>query len=197
MGAIVAALDKLGIEKFHLVGHSMGALIALRLAADNQDRVLSVTCFGMPVFATAKEARSRISKSKTSLRLAYYGRTSRIICAIWCRLLRPVSKHIAKLYLNRLPRSVAEDSVLHTWTSYKSSMENIIEQQHPIDDMKKLKISYSFIYGLTDSDALVKDQEKLHALIMPGGHNGILKRPNTAIKFIEKTINGLYNRSTV
>lgn len=37
----IAALDAEEIEKFHLVGHSMGGLTALMLASDHPDRVLS------------------------------------------------------------------------------------------------------------------------------------------------------------
>lgn len=38
-----AALDALGIDKFHLVGHSMGALTALELSHKHHKRVLSFT----------------------------------------------------------------------------------------------------------------------------------------------------------
>lgn len=38
-----AALDTLGIDKFHLVGHSMGALTALELSHKHPSRVLSFT----------------------------------------------------------------------------------------------------------------------------------------------------------
>ena len=37
----LAACDKLGVERFHLSGHSMGGLTALLLAHDHPDRVLS------------------------------------------------------------------------------------------------------------------------------------------------------------
>jgi pimeloyl-ACP methyl ester carboxylesterase len=37
----LAVLDRLGVERFHLVGHSMGGLTALMLASRHPDRVLS------------------------------------------------------------------------------------------------------------------------------------------------------------
>src|SRR4029077_14432827 len=36
-------MDSLGIDSAHLVGHSLGGAIALRLAADHPGRVLSLT----------------------------------------------------------------------------------------------------------------------------------------------------------
>jgi len=41
-GDVVAMLDELGIERAHVLGHSLGAAIALELAVSSPDRVLSV-----------------------------------------------------------------------------------------------------------------------------------------------------------
>ena len=41
--AALIMLDRLGIERFHLVGHSMGGLSALLLAHAHPQRVLSFT----------------------------------------------------------------------------------------------------------------------------------------------------------
>jgi lipase len=47
----VAILDHLGIEKYHIVGHSMGGFVSVRLAAIDADRVQSVTLVdgGLPL----------------------------------------------------------------------------------------------------------------------------------------------------
>jgi pimeloyl-ACP methyl ester carboxylesterase len=39
----IALLDKLGIERVHVIGHSWGAMIIWRIIADHVDRLLSVT----------------------------------------------------------------------------------------------------------------------------------------------------------
>jgi pimeloyl-ACP methyl ester carboxylesterase len=51
----VRLLDELRIEKAHVVGYSMGGLIALKLAATHPDRVLTTTLGGMGLFRPAEE----------------------------------------------------------------------------------------------------------------------------------------------
>lgn len=43
---LIAFMDQLDIAKAHLVGHSMGAIISLRIAIDHPDRVDRVALFG-------------------------------------------------------------------------------------------------------------------------------------------------------
>ncbi|MDQ4080057.1 MAG: alpha/beta fold hydrolase [Gemmatimonadota bacterium] len=47
---VIRLLDHLGIARAHLVGHSMGAAIAAKLAATHPDRVLSVSLLAGPFF---------------------------------------------------------------------------------------------------------------------------------------------------
>lgn len=47
---VIRLLDHLGISRAHLVGHSMGAAIAAKLAARHPDRVLSVSLVAGPFF---------------------------------------------------------------------------------------------------------------------------------------------------
>lgn len=42
-GSVAAALNKLGVSEAHWIGHSLGAAVAARLAADNPERVKSLT----------------------------------------------------------------------------------------------------------------------------------------------------------
>lgn len=61
--SVAVFLDALGIASCHLVGHSLGALIAARFAADHPDRILSLTlasiASGHAMLPDAERARLR------------------------------------------------------------------------------------------------------------------------------------------
>lgn len=154
ISAIKQALEQLRIvTPVILVGHSMGALIALRMAREHPELVKKVVMIGCPIYANPLDARREITQGKLLPRLAYYGPTSQVLCTLWCGLLRPLSKRLAPLYLSYLTPGVAQDSVLHTWHSYNSSMQHIIEQQSVGTDFRRCLVPIEFIYGNEDTAA--------------------------------------------
>lgn len=58
-GAVLALLDGLGVAQAHVVGHSMGALVALDFALDHPSRVISVTAMNA-VFRRSPEQSSAV-----------------------------------------------------------------------------------------------------------------------------------------
>lgn len=61
---ILAAIDALGLDRFHLLGHHTGAVLGVYLAVEHPDRVASLGIIG-PVYLDAKEReefRSRFSE---------------------------------------------------------------------------------------------------------------------------------------
>jgi pyruvate dehydrogenase E2 component (dihydrolipoamide acetyltransferase) len=50
---VVAVMDALGVTRAHLIGHSMGGLVALSLAQAQAGRVASVVCIASPGFGEA------------------------------------------------------------------------------------------------------------------------------------------------
>ncbi len=65
--ALLALLDGLGIARAHVVGHSMGALVALEFALNHPDRVLGVVAVNA-VFCRTKDQRSAIAARVDELR---------------------------------------------------------------------------------------------------------------------------------
>ncbi len=67
-GDVVRLLDNLGATKAHIVGYSMGALVALDFAVLHQDRTLSVVLGGAgwnpPETSTGSASRQRRSKTE-------------------------------------------------------------------------------------------------------------------------------------
>ena len=148
--SVITTLDSMNIkEPFILVGHSMGALIALDLAAKYPKRVSKLVLMGMPVFQNVEEARKQITRSNLVPKIMYFGPSGRIVCAIMCKF-RPLAQKLVPIYFKHLPKSIAEDSVKHTWYSYSRSMANIIENQNVPADLNLLKIPVILLYGKDD-----------------------------------------------
>lgn len=170
-------------QPYILAGHSMGALIALRLAANNPSAVSKLALAAMPIYKTPEAAKKAITHSSKLKELAYYGPSSRLLCNLWCRLLRPVSRQLAPKYLKQLTAEAAKDSVLHTWLSYSRSLQNIIEIQDVASDLSSISCATLILYGHTDVPDNLKDltaslnNTKIEVIIAPGTHQIINEQP--------------------
>lgn len=193
--AINQTLEQLKLtEPFILTGHSMGALIALRLAATRPESVSKLVLIGMPVYKSPEEARTSITRSKRILKLAYYGRSSQFLCNLWCGLLRPISSRVATYYLKSLPKAVARESVLHTWCSYSQSMKGVIEAQRVRQDLTKLTMPIILLYGDRETDTVIQNVRELTELpknikvrTLAGAHHLPLEQPDEVMQIITGT----------
>jgi pimeloyl-ACP methyl ester carboxylesterase len=190
--SIVETLDHLKINQpMVVVGHSMGALLALRLGVLHPKRISKLVLIGMPIYYSPTEAKQAITHGRLIERLAYYGPTSSALCHIWCLGLRPLSKHIAPLYLRHLPKAAAQDSVLHTWWAYAHSRTNVIEHQHVREDLGKINMPICFLYGTTEqlvkmSDLSVLKKWSPHAQLelLTGSHQLPVEYPAVVARYI-------------
>lgn len=148
--AVQGLLNELGLKEFTLVGHSMGALLALRLATKTQLKIQKLILVNMPYYENPIVAREAITHNSLVWRVILYGKSSHFICSLWCSRLRLFSKHLAPIYLSYLPKEAAQDSLLHTWKSYDGSLRNIIEHQTVKRDLESLSIPVEVMYGSND-----------------------------------------------
>lgn len=189
--SIIETLDHLKMTRpVILVGHSMGALLALRLATLYPERVTKLVLIGMPIYSDAEHARNAITKSRLRNKLTFYGPTSHVLCITWCRILRPVSKRIAPYYLKYLPKTAAEDSVLHTWQSYSRSLANIVENQQVGQDITRISVPTILIYGSNDLPegfkefSATKAFQNIDTHVLPGGHQIVYEHPREIVGYI-------------
>jgi len=82
---VLEHLDTLGVERFALLGHSMGGMVVQQMAVDAPDRVSQLVCYGTgPVgilpgrFETIDESRARLHRDGVAT-------TARRIAATWFR----------------------------------------------------------------------------------------------------------------
>lgn len=183
--SILETMDYIGItQPFSLVGHSMGALIALRMAATYPNRVNKLLLIGMPIYSSSQNAQADITGNSMIKRFAYYGISSRALCTIWCRILRPISCRIAPMYLPHLSDEAARDSVLHSWQAYSQSLDNIIQNQNVPKDIASYKKPVLLIYGDSDlplSLSTAKSNNSCKIIILKGGHQIIDEHPEPIV----------------
>jgi pimeloyl-ACP methyl ester carboxylesterase len=169
----------------------MGAVLALRLAADEPKRVAKVVLIGMPVYADPVAARHIITNGSSVKRMILYGPVGRVCCFVWCRILRPFSSRIAPFYLKRLPKYVARSTVLHTWRSYSQSLEHVIERQDVAADLARLQCQALLVYGSEDIPAALdptlqrSTNRNRHVLILNGGHQLPVEQPKKIAAVIQ------------
>lgn len=151
VGSIVESIQAAGVTRpFILIGHSMGGLLALRLAADYPELIAQVIICGLPYYPDRQTARRAITRDKLAWRLAFYGRTSHALCTVWCSWLNPITRWIAPLYLPHMPRTVAQDTLLHTWKAYAESLNHVVEDQDISRDLARINCQVTLLYGQKD-----------------------------------------------
>jgi pimeloyl-ACP methyl ester carboxylesterase len=113
---VVEVAEALGITEFDLVGHSMGAFIALHLAATRPDLVLGVAVVSATSFsaldAVTHPLRGLVRLPAFTLLRAGFGALPRASVSLLRRaarigLLRPLSSPVFR-HVDRVPRSVLE-----------------------------------------------------------------------------------------
>lgn len=114
--AVVACLDDLGIVDPVTIGaHSLGSLVALRLAVTYPQRVAGIVAFGPPLYHDTTSARDHVTATSPMARLfALPGPLAERLCT-WMCAHRHAGAKFALLSHPGLPPAVAADTVQHSW----------------------------------------------------------------------------------
>ncbi len=192
---ILKTLDTIGIKTpVTLVGHSMGALLALSLASKYPERVNKLILISMPIYKNVTEAKREITQSKIVPRFMYYGPTARIICSVMCTL-RPLAQILSPLYFKHVPKDLATDATMHTWFSYSRSMANIIENQDVLSDLQKVKVPVLALFGTHDAVAKSTNLEEIklcckhvEVRLLNATHQLPLEKPKQTAQFISNMV---------
>lgn len=162
VSSINETLEKDGIsEPLIVVGHSMGALLALELALEKPDMIKKLILISPPIFKSKEEARHNISRFSALHPILLYGNVARVTCLIFCNFLRPLTRVGVIFAFKDLPRQVAADTLLHNYFSYSKTLENVVENQNFFSRISELKIPIKIIYGENDKRIIQENLEEL------------------------------------
>lgn len=141
----VAALDRtlrtLGLRRFVLVGHSMGALIATRYAATHRAAVTRLVLVSPPVYLAPTELGAPIDRAGMGLyfRLYEFMRANKqftIRAAAGLARLSPIKNLL----------DVSE----RNWDAFVASLEKAIESQTTVSDLVQVAAPVHLVYGTLD-----------------------------------------------
>jgi pimeloyl-ACP methyl ester carboxylesterase len=195
LAALMATLDRLDIAgPILLAGHSTGAVLALEWAAADPERVAGAALLSLPAYRSAEEARACIA----SLSLLAWATVTKphlgeVICGMMCAW-RPLWQRVVPLLARRVPRDIARDYVLHHWTSYSNTLQNVLIEHRVMPAAARLAASGTpvrLLHGDRDTVAPLGGVRELAALgrwplrVVDGGdHHLPVRHPATCAAFL-------------
>jgi pimeloyl-ACP methyl ester carboxylesterase len=195
--AVAGCLDALGLYGPVIVaGHSMGALIALRLATRRPKLVAAVVAIAPPIYRDSTDARRRIAGLGPVARMfALDTPWARRLCALMCRY-RPVAARLAAWFRADLPAELARASMQHTWASYSHSLNEVILAAGARADVAASSVPVRILAGDADNVIDLPFLQRLadelpHVALerVPGGGHDIhLTDPSRCITAIRASI---------
>jgi pimeloyl-ACP methyl ester carboxylesterase len=139
--AVIASIKQLKARlPMVLVGHSMGCLVAVRVARLRPDLVKHLVLYEMPLYEGLPEKR------RYRARLNLYFR-------LYKRILKfqPTFDAVNARLVERLARRIAGFEVDEaTWQPFIKSLEHTIMQQTAADDIKQIGVPMDVIFGTFD-----------------------------------------------
>jgi cis-3-alkyl-4-acyloxetan-2-one decarboxylase len=139
--AVIASIEKYKLSTpVIIVGHSMGCLVAVRVAYLRPDLVKHLVLYEMPLYEGLPNKRSY--RLRTDLYRRLY---SKILTS------KPYyTKDQARLVDNLAKRIAGQEVTKKTWLPFTRSLENTIMKQTTSKEIKGLSVPIDVIYGRYD-----------------------------------------------
>lgn len=137
--AVLALLNKLGITKYRLVGHSMGALVASRIASMQPGMVTKLVLFEPPLYADIPEFKTHQKR-----RQFYFNIYDRIAQNPNKRL--SMTKLVARVANNWSKYLVSDQA----WLPIERSLRNNIMSQSSYEELSDTAIETDIVHGRFD-----------------------------------------------
>ena len=172
--ALAATIRSLRLDApFILVGHSLGALISSRYAADNPRSVARLVLVGPPIYLSPQSFGAPRDRATMDvyLRLYEYLRENKSFTM-------SAAKGLDRLSPIRNVLQVSEQN----WTPFVLSMQNAIESQTTVSDIARVRVPVDIVYGALDP------------FLMPGGIQIVAAMRHVTVHRVDANDHLLRNR---
>lgn len=182
--AIKATLEAQGVNKpFTLVGHSMGALLALRFAIEHPKLVDSVKLFNPPLFIDQQQARQNLADTGTIYKFILYSK--------WRRWFWRSARFLPIFYVaGERGKKGHLGFMRHSHRSREQSLYNIIEKQDAFSDLTRLQQPAHLIVSRYDRYAYLQNLSlynlptNIKILFKDTGHHFPIQDPQESARII-------------
>ncbi len=149
--ALAQSIESTGAQGRALVAaHSVGCLIALRLAATRPELVAGIVAFGPPIYPDRASARRHIDALGPMARLfANDTPSARVVCEWVCNH-RELAAWFAAALRPDLPPQIARDGVQHTWVSYSETLRRLLLAAEASAWLDEIDVPVLFVAGTGD-----------------------------------------------
>ena len=179
----------------HVVGHSMGGIIALALASALPRQFERVGIIAMPVFDTRREGLDYLHRRGLFHRAVLHtDYLSHVGCACLQRL-RPLWLPIAPLFVPGQPRAVIRGAFDHCHDSHTGSLDNIIFAGHVTRLAAEVRSPIVALHGGRDRAAPPERARAVAAAagwdfkVSPtGNHQIVVERPRLVARWIRDSV---------
>jgi len=145
-----------------VVGHSVGALVALRLAVRHPSLVAGVIGFGPPIYRDYSEARHHLAHLGPLARL--FGldtRWAELACTLLCQHHRRTAARLAARLRPDLPAALSADAVEHSWESFSETLARVVLAADAARWLDQIDVPVRVIAGSDDPLADIPFLEEL------------------------------------
>lgn len=138
-------------KTYILIGHSLGSLLATRIALREAKHISHLFLLSPPVYPPLDQIKPFTARKYTGLLLAAYRfiRSEKMTPKLFDRMSRILP----------LPRNVLLDQA--SWLPAMRTLKNCIENQRILDDAKKLRVQTDVYYGSYDQVVIGKNVKLL------------------------------------
>ncbi len=193
----VISKSSMAEQPLNIIGHSMGALLALNYAAAHPEKVKSLILINAPMSTSEEELRKSIeaSSSKLIVTMTFNPIFGRFVC--WLHELAPAwSIPFIRWLEPELPASMAKAATQHSWEGFHESMKFVIKEQS-FATLIAGAPNKPILIILSDDDEYTKlsalhtlpSRKNIQVRTIKGDHNVPIYHPDRVIKVIEKFLN--------